>query len=328
MIEPKALLLLPRLRIQNANAISGPMSWGFPSPTAFLGFVHALERKFKQELETGFSGVAVICHDFQPQVYRSSRWNPYLFGLTRNPVNKKGESASFVEEGRAHMEVSLLIGVGDYKSQKQGEYFAADVMNTAQIMRLAGGTILPVREGDRYQARWLAWAEDIEGQIEQFRRLRRRLLPGFALVQREDYLASHLAELRTLNPDVTSLDALLDLSRLNYEPDLPDPDNPGQTRWGIRRKTGWLVPVSIGYAGLSPLYSPGEVENARDNQTPFRFVECLYSLGEWVSPHRIELPQQLFWHYSNDPVNGLYKCVNYYSQNNNKLIGEEDKNGW
>ena len=32
-----ALLVLPRLRIQNANAISSPLTHGFPSMTAFLG---------------------------------------------------------------------------------------------------------------------------------------------------------------------------------------------------------------------------------------------------------------------------------------------------
>ncbi len=43
--DPEALLLLPRLSIQNANAISSPLTWGFPSPGAFTGFVHALQRR-------------------------------------------------------------------------------------------------------------------------------------------------------------------------------------------------------------------------------------------------------------------------------------------
>ena len=43
--KPVAWLLLPNLRVQNANAISGPFSWGFPAPSAFTGFVHALSRK-------------------------------------------------------------------------------------------------------------------------------------------------------------------------------------------------------------------------------------------------------------------------------------------
>ena len=33
----RALLLVPHLHVQNANATSSPMTWGFPSITAFLG---------------------------------------------------------------------------------------------------------------------------------------------------------------------------------------------------------------------------------------------------------------------------------------------------
>ena len=39
------LLALPRLRVQNANAISSPLTHGFPAMTAFLGLMWALERK-------------------------------------------------------------------------------------------------------------------------------------------------------------------------------------------------------------------------------------------------------------------------------------------
>lgn len=42
------LLLLPHIRIENANAVSG-LTWGFPSMTHFLGYVHALSRKVVDE---------------------------------------------------------------------------------------------------------------------------------------------------------------------------------------------------------------------------------------------------------------------------------------
>ena len=53
MRDISGLIVLPHLRVQNANAISGPLSWGFPSPTAFTGFVHALERQFAAQLPEG-----------------------------------------------------------------------------------------------------------------------------------------------------------------------------------------------------------------------------------------------------------------------------------
>lgn len=310
-----ALIVLPRLRVQNANAISGPLTWGFPSPTAFAGFAHALERKFAAELDEGFAGVGIICHDFHPQVFQPPGRRTQVFRLTRNPIGKDGGTMALVEEGRAHMEVSLVIAVKDYKSEYDGNIFAERLHHAAQGMRLAGGSLLH-REGNRYQAQWWPLAGDVEGDAAVFRKLRRRLLPGFALVQREDLLAGHLAELRATRKESNALDALLDLSRLNIEPVIGPPndaDQPAPVKWEIRRKPGWLVPLPIGYAGISPLYAPGEVENARDGTTPFRFVESLYSLGQWISPHRLTSLEQLLWTQETDADNGIYRCTNRYA---------------
>ena len=315
MNDISGLILLPHLKVQNANAISGPLTWGFPSPTAFAGFVHALERKFTAELSEGFAGVGIICHHFDPQVFQPPGRRTQVFRLTRNPLGKDGGTSALVEEGRAHMEVSLLIAVNDFKSESDGKYFAEDLHHAAQGMRLAGGSLLH-QEGKRYQAQWWPLAGDVEGDAATFRKLRRRLLPGFALVQRDDLLAGHLAEMRQSAPESNALDALLDLSRLNIEPvssPSADPALPDQVKWEIRRKAGWLVPLPIGYAGISPLHAPGDVENARDGTTPFRFVESLYSLGQWISPHRLDSLQQLLWTQESDAANGIYRCTNRYS---------------
>ena len=74
------------------------------------------------------------------------------------------------------------------------------------------------------------------------------------------------------------------------------------------------MPLPIGYAGISPLYAPGEVANSRDDSTPFRFVESLYSLGEWVSPHRLDTLEQLLWTHEADPNAGLYRCRNRHAE--------------
>lgn len=308
-----ALLLLPRLQVQNANAISGPISWGFPAPTAFAGFVHALERRFSSVLQEGLGGVGIISHYFEPQVCKPAGKRTQVFRLTRNPIDKDGGSPAFVEEGRAHLEISLLIAVKDFMSPKEGQYFAEDVMTAAQGMRLAGGSILPKREGKRFDAQYWPLAEDLEGQFEVFRKVRRRLLPGFALVQREDRLQECLTYLREVDPSANALDALLDLSRLNIEPEIQDPDEPAKFKWGIRKKTGWLVPIPVGYAGLSPLYAAGEMKSARDESTKCRFVESIYSIGEWISPHRLNQLDQLLWHQSTDLDQGIYRCSNHYS---------------
>ena len=320
MNDISGLILLPRLRVQNANAISGPLSWGFPSPTAFTGFVHALERKLTDQLSDGFAGVGIVCHHFDPQVTRSEN-RTFVLNLKRMMVRsrkecdqlaKDGTPPAFVEEGRAHMEISLLIAVRDYFTDNEGQYLAEDLQHAAYGMRLAGGSPL-YRPGKRHEATWHPWAGNLDADTAAFRKLRRRLLPGFALVQRDDLLQAHLADMRQTDPASTALDALLDLSRLNFEP-ASGPDSVGKVTWEIRKKPGWLVPLPVGYAGISPLYAPGEVANSRDDSTPFRFVESLYSLGEWVSPHRLDTLEQLLWTHEADPDAGLYRCRNRHAE--------------
>lgn len=318
-IKAGGLLVLPRFQVQNANAISGPLTWGFPSPTAFTGFVHALERRLRGSshefgaVREGFDGVGIVCHGFQPQTTQPAGRRTRVFNLTRNPVGKDGVSTALIEEGRTHLEITLLIVVKDYFGDYDGEDFAKTAHHIAQGMRLAGGSLLPARTGGRYEARWQVWPDTLDEQKQVFGKLRRHLLPGFALVQREDVLKDRLTELRARQPDATALDALLDLSRLNIEPTTPDSAKPDEVVWQVRKRPGWLVPLPVGYAGISPLYLPGEVENARDGVTPFRFVESLYSLGEWISPHRLEHLHQLLWHTTADPENGIYRCINHYS---------------
>ena len=317
LIDAGGLLILPRLQIQNANAISGPLTWGFPSPTAFTGFAHALERRLKDhsgDLKLGFGGVGIVCHRLEPQVSQPAGRRTQVFCLTRNPMGKDGAPMALVEEGRAHMEVSLVIVVKDRFDDFDGNEWAKTAHYAVQGMRLAGGSLLPARNGERYEAWWQVLAKNLNSQDEVLGKLRRRLLPGFALVQREDLLAERLAEIRIEQPHATALDALLDLSRLNIEPTTLNPDQPEAVAWQVRKPPGWIVPLPVGYAGISPLYEASEVENTRDGLTPFRFVECLYSLGQWVSPHRLKHFHQLFWHTEADLENGIYRCLNRYSE--------------
>ncbi len=314
MFESDGLLLLPRLRAQNVNAISGPLSWGFPSPTAFLGFAHALERKLGNDWGVVFSGVGVICHRFDPQTSRPAGRHHQVFSLSRHPLRagyKKFEDkdAALVEDGRAHMEVSLLLQVSGKPLRSKRDEFLECLMDTVHGMRLAGGSLIP-SFGEPCQPAWHPWGFDEEDNLRQFRAVRRRLMPGFALVHRPDLLAERLAALRETDPNATVLNALLNLCALHAEPEIDDED---KVQWRYRRDPGWLVPVPVGYGALADAYLPGEVANARDNETPFRFVESLYSLGQWLSPHRFSNPNDLMWRYRTDVEKGLYLCANDYA---------------
>ena len=314
----RGLLLIPHLQVQNANAITGPLTWGFPPPATFLGFAHALERRMRNTRDMRFSGVGIVCHRFTPLTTRPNRRRYRVFNLMRHPVRAgykkwQDKNAALIEEGRARMEISLLL---ECEAELDGDPggFLEDIVETVQGMRLASGSILPIR-GSANRPLWLSWPKDDTDNMDINRQLRRRLLPGFALVHRPDLLTERLNQLREQNPEANALDALLDLSALHVEPTAGEP---GQVHWQYQRAPGWIVPLPIGYSGLTETYRPGKVAHARDNKTPFRFVESLYSLGQWISPHRIHHPGHLMWRYQTDESNGLYLCANNYATTLNK----------
>ena len=300
-----ALVVLPHIRIQNANMLSGPLSWGFPAMTAFLGTVHRLFR------DGGFpvrlAGTGVICHEFVPQASRAPGSPLFALHLRRFPVNKDGSSASMIEEGRAYLDITLVLGLeGELDEEAAGPRLAVAMRERLQAMSVAGGSVQPYWK----QPSWLFLPDAFSEQAAVFRRLRYRLLPGFALTERRDKLLQHVAALRASRPEASELDALLDLCRINMDVE-QDPEDPQRGLWSARPKGGWFVPVPVGFRAISPLYPPGSVRNARDQETPFRFVESLYTLGEWQSPHRLSCPQDLLWHYRADEEAGLYLCTQF-----------------
>lgn len=317
MPNAAALIELKHLRIHNANAVSGPLSWGFPSPTAFTGFTHALQRRLGN---VRFGGVGIVCHGFEPQVdgkgeltqsFRLQR-HPYIAGWKKPEKDKHGKfkPSAIVEAGRAHLEVTLLIELLDELDEDEHEDLASDIRSLLPAMRIAGGTVQNMTTDIHVHV----WPETQDEASTIFTRKRYRWLPGFALVERRDQLEEHLAKLRKSAPDTDALDALLDLLALHVA---PHTEEDGKTEWKVQTRAGWLVPLPLGYGALSDRYEPGVVRNVRDNSVPFRFVETLYTVGQWLSPHRLNSLDQLLWHMESDAEKGLYLCRNHYKEQNN-----------
>lgn len=308
------LLVLPHLKVHNANAISSPLTHGFPSITAFLGLMWALERKTRLTgLDLEFGAAGVICHDHQEQTTEGGFVKS--FRLTRNPVGKDGKTAAIVEEGRIHLELSLVLainaGAWDADAQQRDLHTIAELL---QGMRIAGGTLLPATQAPTSRHRpWLTnFTGSDDDRRREFRKLCARLLPGSALVARDDLIDQRLNVLQTTAPDATRLEAWLSLSRINWHYGAKADGNKGAWQHDRGKGSGWLVPIPVGYAALGELQEAGSVPNTRDATTPFRFVESLYSMGEWIGPHHLHTPQDLLWYADSRPDKGLYRCRNDY----------------
>jgi len=275
-------IVLSWLEVENANAVAG-LTWGFPAITHFLGYTHALSRKLQLSHGLRLDGCAVICHHHQRHAYSSGR--DYQFALTRNPLTREGKTASFNEEGRMHLTVSLILEChGEIPNGDVGKRELATHLQTlCQTQKLAGGSITRLRNVQVCSLNALA-------------PLLFDLMPGFALLDRSSLLAEHYQQIRQENPGAEVLDAWLDFAALKMAA-----EKEGEVvtwRWQKKPQPGFLVPLMTGWQRISPLYEPGTVNHARDTQTPFCFTEAVYGIGEWRGVHRIQDLSTLFWRYS------------------------------
>lgn len=277
------LVILPHLRVENANAVAG-LTWGFPAITHFLGYVHALSRKIYAEYGVRFDGCSVISHEHQVHAYSSGR--DYQFALTRNPLTKEGNTASFNEEGRMHLTVSLVVECkGEIINGEYGkDALCRHLKMLCQGQKLAGGSIISMRDPQIF------YPPENEKQLRQ---ILWRLMPGFALYDRSGWLAEHHQQ----HPEKPLLDAWLDFAAIKYQAEPAEEGDDARWEYQPKPMPGYLVPLMCGYQRISALYAPGEVEKARDPATPFAFVEAVYGVGEWRGLHRITDIEPLLWRY-------------------------------
>ena len=296
------VIVLSHLNVHGANAITG-FTWGFPAMPHFLGYMHALQRTVPKTFDIQFCGIGVVCHKHQVYAHQPAGRPDFRFSLSRNPLNEKGQTPAFVEEGKMNMEVTLLIAVQENQQVLSEERKALTALLQSQVARqhLAGGVITE---------RPTVQIADVQTE-EDRKRLLWRLLPGFTLVSRHDLLCEEQDRQRQANTPDPELAAWLSFSSLRYAADQKKTKD-GKTPWQqVSSKPGWIKPIAVGYRRISPLYAPGTIANTRDTSSPACFVENLYSLGQWLSPHRIRELSHLFWQYEYTEA-GAYVCSNNY----------------
>ena len=281
----KALLLLPKIIIQNANALSSPYTIGFPAMTAWLGFTHALQRKLNKKEFDKFIvyKTAVVSHDANLQVYKGDGDFVNSIIATANPLDKDGSRSAFIEEARVHLKVSLVLECDGMNKQEEDNFF--QVLNKMlHTMKIAGGNILHFNKPEIYRD-----TSDIFS-------IRRHLMPGFALIERRELMKE------AMNSGKDALESLLHYSGIHNE---YDEEN---EKWISKKATsGWIVPIAVGFQGISEL---GIAKNQRDPDTLHRFAESIVTLGEFKMVYKIESIDEVLWEYEFDQENDLYICKN------------------
>ncbi|WP_330111188.1 type I-F CRISPR-associated protein Csy2 [Methylophaga thalassica] len=292
--EIKDLLIIPHIKIHNANALSSPFTIGFPAMTAWLGAVHALQRKLNdRDIAVIFSATGVVSHDMELQTYKGD--NDFVHSIigTGNPLDKTGERSAFIEEARCHLDVSLVIQLDNSIELEDADQLIANIEHLLHSsMKMAGGDI------EEFKTPFYLNVKD--GDSVDMARVKGALMPGYALIERRELMID------AMEKGMDALDALIDYLAIHHRCEIDDEDNITRTHYRKTRNNepaGWLVPIATGFHGISDL---GEAKNQRDAETPHRFAESVVTLGEFKMLHRIQYVEDILWRYGTD--GDLYLC--------------------
>ncbi|ENM3886254.1 type I-F CRISPR-associated protein Csy2 [Vibrio cholerae] len=283
------VLILPHLKIHNANALSSPFTIGFPAMTAWLGFVHALERKLSQAglSDLMLHSAAVVSHRCDVQTHKGEGDFVHSIIGTANPLDKDGSRSAFIEEARCHLDVSLIIEWSGNDDQIQQPDFTQQLQAVITMMKVAGGDVLSV---GKPSVKSVITEQDTAQALRQ-------LMPGYVLVERRDLMIDAMQQ------GDDAIDALLGYLTVHHHCEQLEDQS---VVWHSQRKTsGWIVPIATGFQGISPL---GEAKNQRDPSVPHRFAESVVTLGEFVMVHKIKHLDDILWQYHPDLENDLYLC--------------------
>ncbi len=309
MSHYKTLLVLPHLIIHNANALSSPFTIGFPAMTAWLGATHALERRLNAKgLNIACQATGVISHSMNLQTYKGT--NDFVHSIvgTGNPLDKQGKRQAFIEEARCHLDVSLIIEISGIP-QKEHQNLVEEVSHLLQTqIKMAGGHIQTfnepficvIEEGNDKERLWLV----------------RRLMPGYALIERRDLM------IEAMEQGQDALDALIDYLAIHHECQ----QDGEKITWHSFRKSqndkspGWIVPIATGFHAIS---EPTTAKNQRDPEIPHRFAESIVTLGEFKMIYRFDSITDILWQYQANLENNLYQCIQSKTQTTTASTSEE-----
>lgn len=308
-------MLLKEIEIENANALQGLLSYGAPPITAIKGAFHNISRNLQNNPQTSsinvsLRGVMVVSHVIEVAKTRNKHRGAKISFLQKRRsitgrheqklVSKNGiDTPSYIQEAHCYAKMSFLVEVVCTKELKADQKLILTNMVRAltQKLRIAGGTIVPFAKN---KVRFI--------ECENLNQVSYELSDGYVLTDATKQMLTLLND----NPDSNALDVLLDASCIHHTPIIK---GNRVVEWRTKRAAqdlGWLVPITVGFHGISDRYAAGTLDGARTGDkgvVDSQYVEAVYSLGEWVNPHKLRLEDSLkdsFWYYNYDAKNSLY----------------------
>lgn len=311
----KYYLVLDHIDARDVNAISGGLIYGTPALTAIAGFVHNLNRKIDGLKTTTIpvkkiqlKGFMVIAHQCDPKIYREHAGQDYTFLLKKAPLTRTGANPPIIEEGRLDYISSLVVSftINQLLTPEQRKELSFLIQGLLPKLRYAGGVIESVRYvrvidnniADTYKAKVGILRQIGFGYVllSQEKLLEELVVSGKGIA---DYTDDMNIDEDQGKRQKDGLDYLLETAMMHYIPPKEEGD-----RWHIKtiqQERGWLVPLMVGYQGITDIFSEGVLKEIRMPEYASQFVEPIYSLGKWMLTYRLltereQSLEHLFWY--------------------------------
>lgn len=306
-------LMFDKIAIESANAMSGNLVYGIPAVTGFKGAFHAMSRKIMAGKNTAgmkvtLRGVLIACNEHKLLASRSEPYKNYRFMQQKASVISKGDfikqsngvSPSIIEQAYCSLTMSFVVEVVCDREliEEEKALLAQEAYKIVQHNRMAGGTVVPFKDKSK-----VAFVE-----LEDLNDLSYKMANSYVLVDATE----SLIDLLDKNPDLTAIDALIDVASINWTPITEEQDKIKWVKTRTGSEYGWVVPISNGFQSISRRFLAGEMENSRHSdskEVQSSYVEAVYTLGRWINPHTLRINDDMrnaFWIYDYQPENNLY----------------------
>lgn len=286
----RTFLIIPRMKVSNANAMSAPFIIGVPSITSFMGFSHKLQLEIQNNINQNirFIKTGISVHSFNLRSIKSGKYS--LLSVTRNPLLRSGNPRSFIEEAKCNFEVSIINEVSGLPVS-DNDKLVSWINNSLLGYKVSSGDLLSFKKPFIYSI-------DMD-KYEEVKGLLKKLMLGYVLTERKDLIIKRINEEKRKN----SLDSLLDYLKVFVHEDKDHIKN------HFKIESGWLVPISVGYHGLT---TPEKIINeCREPKFNHVFCESLVTLGEFKLPTTINNIDDFLWEYAHDSEKNYFYCSTF-----------------
>lgn len=134
--------------VTNANAMNGVMV-GLPAITAFMGFVHALQRALA-DWDVRFEGVAIGIKEYEMREVSKGRRHYLNISLPSETTEKYGKKTDARIFPQAYIDLKLHFVIkGNFDEVVNRRKFLRAIQNKIHTMRIAGGNI------GKFNVRWV-----------------------------------------------------------------------------------------------------------------------------------------------------------------------------